>query len=383
MTTVTRSAPAGPALRIDPAPPAIASGGRAGAPEPVPGRGTTPPLVAIEARRARRRAALAAIATTPDDVDANRLITRAHHELGTLLGAALGRDPGPNFHTWAVWGSREAGRTIGRQDVKGLTAIVAAVGALLGAALGWWAGTAPLLVAVLLAVPLVGITRLHLARASAHIAHGNRIVIEEIGAATIDFLAAVERERAGDRHAVNRFLSTLAAGPTERGGQQLLRRAFAAYADAGDEPDRARRHQLVFAANCFAVRHEHIRLQHDIRRSMPAGLTRLITKHLLDFWVGDEHLHVARDLTIAEPSSGTSPYPVTLQVLTVPAARAAVVELRDPTRPVDALARSGAADWTVLEQRMDYVVELFRTRHLAPEVFAAPYPGVTRPLFAG
>jgi hypothetical protein len=359
MTTVTRSAP------VDPT--ASGTGHRA--------------HVTIDACEARRRAALAAIATTPDPVAANRLITRAHHELGHLLAAALGEDTGPNFHTWAVWGSREAGRTIARHDVVGLTPAVTALGALVGAALGWWGGTNPFVIAVLMAIPFAGMTRLHLARASTHIAHGNRIVIEEIGAATIGFLAAIERERAGDRRAVDRFLSTLAPGATEAGGQQLLRRAFAAYAQARDEGDRARRHQLVFAGNCFAVRHEHIRLQHDISRSMPAPLARAITKRLLDFWVGDEHLHVGRDLTPAEPGRAL-PYPVTLQTLTVADARAAVGELRDPRRAEGSLARSAASDWTVLAQRMDYVVELFRTRHLAPGVFDAPYPDTAPDLFA-
>ena len=330
----------------------------------------------IRTLRARRRATLAAIVSTPDPTEANRLITRTHHELGNLLDETLGGGAGPNFHTWAVWGSREAGRTISGRDVRGLAPATGALGAVLGAALGAWAGLSPMLVAVLLALPFVGITRAYLARASEHISHGNRIVLEEIGAATIDFVAAVEQERAGDAHAVNRFLSTLAPGATEDGGQQLLRRAFGAYADAIDETDDDRVHQLVFAANCLAVRHEHIRLQHDIRSSMPAVLRRVITSRLLDFWVGDEHLRVGRDL-VPHPTAGGEAFPAPLRTLVVPEARAAVAELRDERRGQDTLVGDGAADWTVLELRMDYVVDLFRSRHLSPEVFAAPYPELT------
>lgn len=45
----------------------------------------------------------------PGPARSNHLITRLHYLLSEALADALGRDGGPNFHTWAVWGSRKAG----------------------------------------------------------------------------------------------------------------------------------------------------------------------------------------------------------------------------------------------------------------------------------
>lgn len=319
--------------------------------------------------RVEQLSALAAVVATSDLVTANYLITRSHFELSGLLDAALGPHSGANFHTWAVWGSREAGRTIARGDVIGLTPMMAAVGALLGALFGWWAGFPSWLVAVTAAALCAGATRALLERARRHIAHGNRLVLAEIGSATIEFLTAVTRQQGGDHLALEHFLATLEPGPADDGGQDLLRRAFTCYAAAIAEALPERRHQLVFAANCFAVRHEHTRLQLDIRRSMPWALRRLLTRHRLDFWVGAEHLHVGHDLG----DSNGDAYPSSLATLTVSEARAAVRELRNVRRPPGTLTGSAAADWTVLDQRMNYIVDLFRSRHLAPEVFDAPY----------
>lgn len=311
-------------------------------------------------RREQRQAVLAAIVAEPDAMHANRLITKAHHDLSTLLGSALDSDAGPNFHTWAVWGSREAGRTIGRRDVRGLTIWVGMAAALVGAAFGLTVGQV-VVGAVAFAAVAVALTHALLARASRHIAHGNRIVIEEIGAATIDFVDAVEHEH------VPAFLASLDG--------HLLRQAYTAYADARAEPDPTRRAQLVFAGNCFAVKHEHIRLQHDIKRSLPWPLRRAITGRLLDFWVGDEHLHVAEDLTPVD----SRPYPAVLTDLIVPEARLAVAELRGE-RSEGSLVGSGAPDWSVLAFRMNYVVDLFRSRHCSSEVFRPPYPDDPAPV---
>ena len=50
----------------------------------------------------------------PDPASSNRQITKLHYLLSGALADALGRGGGPNFHTWAVWGSRKAGVIIER-----------------------------------------------------------------------------------------------------------------------------------------------------------------------------------------------------------------------------------------------------------------------------
>jgi hypothetical protein len=319
------------------------------------------------------RAALDAVLAIGDPEVGNLQVTCAHYELSRLLDRRLGPDAGANFHTWAVWGSREAGTTIGRRDVDRLTPRMVALGAGAGALLGMASRRARrALVGLGVGAAIGGLgTRVALQNARGHIAHGNRIVVDEIGGATARFATtfADDVEPDGDRLA--EFLAWLRPGPATEGGQDDLRRAFTAYHRAAFEPDRGRRHQLVFAANCLVVAHEHVRLQADIATAMPPFMRRWITRTLLDFRVGREVLHVAHDLT---PSDG-APYPTTLARLIEPEAIAAVASLRDQRRRSGTLAGSGANDWSCFTQRMNYVVELFRSRHLAADVFAEPYPG--------
>ncbi len=306
-----------------------------------------------------------------DPEAANRAITEAHFTLSEMLAAVLGPDAGANFHTWAVWGSREAGTTIGRHDIPRLRsrlgAIAAGAGFLLGLLAGGW--LVALVVAVTGGLLALGAAHVALDRARAHISRGNRIVLEEIGGLTARFVAAFPSGPAADQRPVLSVLDTLTPGLTADGGQDLLRTAFGAYLEASDEPARERRHQLVFAANCFAVWHEHLRLQHDIAAAMPRLFRRLITRTLLDFTVGPEHLHVGRDLTPV----GGAVWPTTLRSLTEPRAVAASLALRDQARAPDSLVGSAARSWAALPQRMNYVVDLFRSRHLESRVFDAPY----------
>ena len=52
-----------------------------------------------------------------DPVLSNLRITLVHRELSIALRWLIGDDSGANFHTWAVWGSKTAGRTIRREEL--------------------------------------------------------------------------------------------------------------------------------------------------------------------------------------------------------------------------------------------------------------------------
>ncbi|HSO94690.1 MAG TPA: hypothetical protein VLV81_01470 [Acidimicrobiia bacterium] len=327
------------------------------------------PAPSVMAGEAEWRAWLDAILAITDPDTANRAVTRAHYDLSLALAEVIGPGSGANFHTWAVWGSREAGRTIALRDIPGLRGRVALLGSVVGALVG----------AVLFgplgglgAAGLVGavgavVTHRELAQARRAIAHGNRIVVDEIGGVTARFVTASAHGGAGWFEA---FLGSLRRGPTGAGGQDLLRGAFAAYHRAQEEHDASRRQQLVFAANCLAVWHEHVRLQRDIAAALPSRLRRVITARLLHFSVGPEPLHVGRDLTPV----GHDAWAPMLTDLEVPLAIAVVAALRDPRRAPDGLRGSAATDWAVIDQRMNYVVDLFRSRHAMAEVFDLPYP---------
>jgi hypothetical protein len=329
--------------------------------------GSAPPVTATEAEW---RGWLDRILAVEHPETANRAITNGHYQLSLALDSVLGPGSGANFHTWAVWGSREAGRTIEQRDIPGLRSRVAVVGAAIGGALGSaFFGLGGTVVAALIVGGFAAVVaHRELVQARRAISHGNRIVLDEIGGVTARFVAG--GACGGGPGQLKTFLGTLRPDATAVGGQDLLRGAFAAYHHARDEPDRSRRHQLVFAGNCLAVWHEHVRLQHDIAAALPSWLRRPITRRLLHFSVGPEPLHVGHDLTPVEDHT----WPSTLTDLDLPLAVAVVSTMRDPRRPADTFRGSAAADWTVLHQRMNYVVDLFRSRHLMAGTFDVPYP---------
>ncbi|MEP7367315.1 MAG: hypothetical protein ABI972_28990 [Acidobacteriota bacterium] len=286
----------------------------------------------------------------PDPAHSNRLITRLHYLLSEALADALGREGGPNFHSWAVWGSRKAGVTIRQEDLDGAiqNATVAAgvVGSVVGAAAGVFAGRWLGWPSDYFAIPLgAGIGALtggwtgkliaiwSRAKASKLVLEGNRTVVQDIGTQSARFLELLENGASSEDRAV--FFAGLRLGPTERHGQDRLASAFRSYLVAYDSGDLESKRAAMIAGNCEIVYHEHIRLEPYIRGAMPLIVRRCATQRMMTYEIGDTALRVGEDLP------GVAP----------------------PT---------AAKNWAKIEDRMRYVFALFRKFHAAPEVFSKP-----------
>ncbi|REJ96791.1 MAG: hypothetical protein DWQ34_03265, partial [Planctomycetota bacterium] len=264
---------------------------------------------------------------TPDAVLSNFRITRVHYLLSTALQEAVGPDAGANFHSWAVWGSRKAGITIRKADKdqasRDAMIVAGVVGGAVGAIVGWltastagWSITA----AMGLWVPAGtlaggGCGRLLAAytrnAASRSILEGNRTVLDDIGRLTARYLAyaaAVPQPSSAD---FDEFLAKFTPGPTDEGGQDLLRRAFEQYEAARRSSDPKVRHEANYFANCLAVLHEHIRLQPYISRSLPFLIKKCVTERLMTYSVGKKQLAVHEDV----PPLAGEPFPATLKDL--------------------------------------------------------------------
>ena len=318
----------------------------------------------------------------PDPCLCNLRITLAHYQLSLALRAVIGVGAGANFHTWAVWGSKKAGETIRREDARPVRRAADAAGGGLGlgtAALGAAAALAGLPLLAGLSIGLgcaVGLTpaltvRTALKRTARQILAGNRTVLDDIGSATGRFVAAFHaRPRRPETDRLHAFLQTLRPGPTAEGGQDLLRRAFRYYDHARCETDTDSKHEWMLLANGCAILHEHIRLQPYIQSAMPRPLRRWITAHLLDFYLGKEALRVAKDVLPVTP--GTV-FPDTLRALENPDLLAFLEGPQGWDRTPGTVESSGAKDWSDLRDRMNFIVDLFRSRHLEPGLFAPPY----------
>ena len=284
----------------------------------------------------------------PDMARSNQLITNLHYELSEALSSKLGRDGGPNFHTWAVWGSRKAGETIRQEDlddaIRNATVTAGIVGTLVGVATGvvsgrWLHWSSDMLNGALGAVG--GATtgawtgkRIAIwsrAKAAALILDGNRTVLIDIGEQSARFLALLEN--GATQEARITFFEGLRPGPTEHRGQERLATAFHSYLAAYDSGDLEEKRAAMIAGNCEIVYHEHIRLEPYIREAMPFIIRHCATQRMMTYEVGDRVLTVGEDIPGSNPSTA-------------------------------------AKNWTRIEQRMHYVFALFREFHTAPEVFS-------------
>ena len=296
--------------------------------------------------------AIDAACAEPDLARSNRRITTLHYFLSLALANALGRDAGPNFHTWAVWGSRKAGATIRQEDldsaIHNATITAGIVGSLIGAATGVASGRQlrwrPDSLTAAIGAGIGTLTGAWTGRqiaiwSRAKAAHlvlaGNQIVLQDIGEQSARFLQLLENGASPE--AREAFFAGLRPGPTEHQGQDRLATAFHSYLTAYDSNDLDAKREAMIVGNCEIVYHEHIRLEPYIRGAMPFIIRRCTTQRLMTYEIGDRVLTVSEDL---------------------------------PGVPTPTAARN----WTSLQQRMRYVFALFRKFHTDPEVFSPPFP---------
>ncbi|MGH7168648.1 MAG: hypothetical protein ACRELG_00020 [Gemmataceae bacterium] len=318
----------------------------------------------------------------PDAMLSNLKVTRAHYLLSLALREVVGEEAGANFHSWAVWGSRKAGVTIREEGLeralREVTILATGTGLLsswlLGEGLRSWLprGSVPILsVAGAVSAGWMG-RRWLLAgrrRAAELMRQGNRTVLEDIGSATGRFVTWFATVKDGDAAAFDRFLKGFRPGKTEAGGQDLLRRAFTHYYRAAQTRDVQQKQQQCYFANCLAILHEYIRLQRYISGALPWIVRRCVTFRLMRYEVGPLRMAVRDDV----PSLAGLEYPESLREFSDPELIAFLFGPHGLDRGGNRLPGTRTRDWTRLDQRMKYIVNLFRALHLHPDVIAAPY----------
>jgi hypothetical protein len=290
----------------------------------------------------------------PEPAHSNRLITKLHYLLSEALADRMGRDGGPNFHSWAVWGSLKAGVTIRQEDldsaISNATITASIVGSVIGAGMGIlarrWLPWVPDYFAATIGAGIGtftgGWTGKQIAiwsrrKAARLILRGNQLVLRDIGEQSARFLEMLENGATSEGRKA--FFVGLRTGPTERQGQDRLATAFRSYLVAFDATDLEKKRAAMIAGNCEIVYHEHLKLEPYIRGAMPWIVRRCATQRLMTYEIGE------RVLTVGESLPGVS-------------------------------ATTAARDWTRIEDRMRYVFALFQRFHDIPEVFSMPYPEI-------
>ncbi len=150
--------------------------------------------------------------------------------------------------------------------------------------------------------------------------------------------------------------------------------AYTHYYLARYEQDHDAKHEHMLLANLSAILHEHVRLQPYIRGAMPGPLRRLVTAHLLEFDLGPYDHEVDKDV---QPWQGAS-FPETLTELV----NSDLVNFLSGEggwdRTPNELAGSRATDWSNIRDRMNFIVDLFRSRHLDEGLFEDPFTEAQR-----
>ena len=305
----------------------------------------------------------------------NLEITYAYSQLAGELARRSGQ--GANWCTFATWASRQAGRTIRGEDAIGYVAERLGRGRDLLHPLrsfGRWLLRRGLFDRDSRLGRLTA--RLHtpfdaIELASDAVARGNLKVFEEIGFEFARYLAGEEPE--------------------------VLRTAFARYDALQRETDPKTRAELALLANLEIGLHEQTRLQPEIREALDAPyITAEDLGRRLCGGRGGPRLHRAVGRAAApvqRPIEALAREAIThsLMVLSLPGRILALgAHLDDPYPEVlhdlvnaelEALIarfetdpdHAGARDWSDLDQRMHYIVHLFRCFHEREDLFSAPF----------
>lgn len=358
--------------------------------------------------------AVDAVAGIADPVLRNLCITQAYADLGGRLQRLLG-DGDATWCAFGVWASNTAGMSIRKEEVR------PALVRLLDEAGGHHEARAAVNhrlrdLCERGAARLLGHSDLvhgfdaALAEVSGQIAAGNALVFSELSPLFVRFVSACEHAPPTADDA-ERFLADIGVTGVDAQAPEpgLLAGAFRHYHDAVLAGEPARRSQLVLAANLAAVLHEQQRLQEAIRAALDAGahvldaaLDRIVIdcsagdgrhhgvrraagqamKHLeaeidriweqvctlllMRLFTADEVLHLGEDLP---PLPSGAHLPEHLAALDGPAA--AMVARLDRTGGTG--RGSAARDWADLDERMNYIVNLFRSRQRHPPVRSQPF----------
>ncbi|WP_163868115.1 hypothetical protein [Myxococcus eversor] len=364
-----------------------------------------------------------AIASIQDPVARNYAITQGYSDLSNGLGQMLGKD-NANWSTFATWASKQAGVSIRNEDMpKFLT------DALKGAS--DMAGPLKKVDDVLRKLGLPALPLADIAAAgsealnnvSKSIADGNQFVFNEVGQEFARFIETFQGDTSYDAAKTAKYLDGFGKD------KPLLKEAFGDYTKAMFEKDPNKKAELMLLANDRIGLHEQTQLQKHVEKALnapvkdtfrnilkqsiegginalpfPAKLAgkaalrtglvdaalnplvdatasvfrRVATEHMMKLAVPGGALKLGNDLP-PPPGMETTLFPPHLRSIENPELRALLGKLDSSS---DSLKGTAAKDWSKLDQRMNYIIDLFRTRQQDPHLFDAPFgkTGTTYPL---
>jgi hypothetical protein len=356
------------------------------------------------------------ITAIPDPVVRNLNITQCYYELSKAMEELFGVIP--NWCTFAVWASKQAGQSIRSEDIartfeyyfrhspeiKSILENISLIESL---------KNLPELKKITDSiVKVINVDTIFKTTALA-VANGNRKVFEEIGKEFARFLSVFRREIDFTQENINKFCAVLKSGDPPN-GQRLLREAFTAYCETKFISAPKPKAEIVHYANLLIGFHEQTRLQPEIVDAMNPPLKniddlryKIFQKFLPGIWLHfryflsrvfkikfplDELLDQLIDLAKQHAREVITSFMMSLYIPGCPVLRlgenlnrafpAQLLQISnenlkelllkvDPT-PND-LKDSGAKDWGNFEDRIHFIADFFRSYHDYPALFDSPF----------
>jgi hypothetical protein len=356
------------------------------------------------------------ITAIPDPVIRNLNITQCYFELSKAMEELIGINP--NWCTYAVWASKQAGQSIRREDitrtfeyyfrhspeVKLILENISLVESL---------KNLPELKKITDSiVQVINVDAIFETSAMA-VANGNRKVFEEIGREFARFLSVFHSEKDFTQEKINGYLTVLKSGDPPD-GQRQLRNAFTAYYEAKFISDMKTKIEIMHYANLLIGFHEQTRLQPEIVEAMIAPLKnaddlryKIFKQFLPGVWLQiryflsralrikfplDELLDQLLDLAKRQVREVITHLMMSLSIPGCPVLRlgenlnrafpAQLLQISneklkelllkiDPT-PND-LKESGAKDWGNFEDRIHFIADFFRCYFDYQALFDFPF----------
>ena len=355
-----------------------------------------------------------AIVAMKDPVARNYAITQGYHDLSDAMGKLVG-DDNANWATFGTWASKQAGVTIRGEDMpKVLTDMLKGAATVSG----------PLAKADdflrklgLPALPIGDIGtagKEALDKVSHEIAVANQFLFNEVGKEFARFIDTFQGDTKPDPAKLKKYLEGF---PKDK---PLLKEAFGHYAQAMSEKDPNKKAELMLMANNKVGLHEQTQLQPYIEKALnapvketfrnilkqsvegainalplPASLAGkaalksgavdallnpvvdnlakvfrgIATERMMKLAVPGGALKLGNDLPPPKGMESTL-FPPHLRKIDNPELKALLGKLDSSP---NSLKGTGAKDWSRLDQRMNYIIDLFRTRQSDPRLFDQPF----------
>ena len=347
---------------------------------------------------------VARIAGISNPVIRNLNITQGYYELSQAMSKYT--DGNPNWCTFAVWASKQAGQSIRKEDlsrtfenffhnspeitlllntlsqhsdvIKNLPEVKAISG-------------------FILKVLNPEVSFEHSAQA---VAEGNKKVFSEIGGEFARFLSVFRNEQDFTKENISKFCSVFKPGnPPD--GQQMLKDAFTSYFEARKQTDEKVKAEMILYSNLLIGFHEQTRLQPQIVEALNAAFanedemrSRFLKELLPGFWLRIRYyiakilkrklpldeaidnllnlakqklrevitdfmmtLHIPNDELLKLGENLKKKFPQRLEHISTPELKLLLSKI-DPT--TDSIKESGAKDWGDLKDRIHFIADLFR-----------------------